>query len=276
MTRLALGLAFLALPLATAVEPFVVLLDWREGHSLVGTTVLVMSPAAERFPFDVDACHRNLLLDLLYDPQELEADVPGVGEFATRYEFLVEIWHADERVSQQRVRTSNYGVPLGVTAAAGEHELRLSLANGANVDWALRVRGRSIQEELACYPRVVVNEVEANPAGIDRGNEWVELYNADPIEEVDLSAWVLRSTHGVTNEWKLPGGTLLAPGARLQVVFAGGQFLDNEAESVELVDFSGLLRDKTPMASDSTNDGRTWQRTSDGGSDWLFAAGTPP
>ena len=269
-------MALLALPAAAASDGYAVLLDWQEGHTLVGTTVLLTSPLAPRFPFEVDACHRHILVDLLYEPAEANVTAEGFGEAELSYEFLVELWRADALVSTQRVRTSGYGYPMGLTSAPGAHELRVSLANGADVSWDLRVRGRAVVGELACLPRVVVNEVEADPAGPDAGKEWVELYNADPEETADLSLWTLRSTHGVTQSLTLPSGTTLAPGARLVIVFSAGQFLDNEDESVELLDAFGQLRDATPVASDQQNDARTWQRSPDGGQTWVFENGTPP
>lgn len=271
--RAALLLLLAALPLSAAGEAYVVLVDWEEGRSLAGTSVLAMSPVAHRFAFDVDACHRHLLLDLLYGPQEIAADVDGVGSVGLAYEFLVETWANATRVSQLRVRDPGYGYPLGTTDAAGAHEVRLSLANGADVEWQLRVRGRAVVGDLACEPLVVVTEVEANPPGADAGAEWVELHNADPATSVDLSLWTLRSTHGETRELTLPDGTLLAPGARLQVVFPS-QFLDNADESLTLADAFGRARDATPVASDQEDDARTWQR--DGEEAWTFADATPP
>lgn len=273
--RAALLLLVVGLPLVAAAEPYVVLVDWQERHSVAGTTVLAMSPLAERFAFDADACHRQLLLDLLYAPEDAGADVEGVGSFALGYEFLVETWRADERLTQARVRQPGYGHPLGTLDAPGAHEVRVSLANGADVSWQLRLRARETVGDLACEPRVVVNEVEADPPGADAGAEWVELYNADAAEAVDLSLWTLRSTHGVANELTLPDGTLLAPGARLQVVFPA-QFLDNEGESVVLVDAFHRVRDTTPVASDQHDDLRSWQRAVDGGDAWAFQPATPP
>lgn len=273
--RAALLLVVLALPLVAGGDAYVVLLDWQEGRALAGTTVLAMSPVADRFAFDVDACHRQLLLDLLYGPAEVGADVEGVGSVALAYEFLVETWRGDERLSQVRVREPGYGYALGVADASGAHEVRVSLANGADVEWQLRVRGHAVADELACEARVVVNEVEANPAGADAGAEWVELHNADALETVDLSLWTLRSTHGDTRALTLPDGLLLAPGARVRIDFPT-QFLDNAEESVVLVDAFGRTRDVTPTASDLEDDQRTWQREVDGGETWVFANATPP
>jgi len=43
-----------------------------------------------------------------------------------------------------------------------------------------------ISSELASA--IVINEVEQNPAGEDRNNEWVELYSA---EEINLDGYFL-------------------------------------------------------------------------------------
>jgi hypothetical protein len=273
--RVALLALLLVSPLALAAEEYVVLLDWQSGRSVAGASVLVMSPAAASFPFEVDACHRRLLLDLLYDPAQLEMEAEGVGSFELAYEFLVEAWAGEARLAQQRVRYSGYDHALGLADAAGTHELRISLANGVDVAWEARVRGRAVHEGLDCLPRVVVNEVEANPPGVDAGAEWIELFNADPSETVDLSLWRILSTHGETADLVIPEGVLIAPGARLLIAF-DAQFLDNEDESVLLLDAFGVQRDATPVASDLANDDRTWQRVPDGADAWSFGPATPP
>lgn len=270
-----LVLALLVLPPASAVDPYVVLLDWQEGHSLVGTTPLLVTPLAQRFPFNVTDCHRALLLDLLYDPEELSAGAQGVGEVALLYDFLVETWRGDERVSSVRVRAPGYSVGLGTTQEGGGHELRLSLANGADVHWQARVRGRSIPDEPACWPQLRINEVEANPAGIDAGNEWIEIFNAD-TQAYDLSGWLVVATHGTPVTITLPSGLVVEPGARALVAFKDGQTLDNENETVELWDGIGRRIDATPALTDGHNDGRTWQRSPDGSATWQFAPATPP
>ena len=275
MRRLYLLVALLALPAASAGEAYVVLLDWREGHSLAGTTTLAISPLADRFGFDATPCHRALLLDLLYTPEELLAGVDGVGEVALSYEFLTEVWRGDERVSSVRVREPRYGIPLGTTDAAGPHELRLSLANGADVEWDVRVRGRELPDEPACWPQIRINEIEANPPGVDAGNEWLELYNAD-AEAHELGGWVIVATHNATVSVTLPAGLRLDPGARALVAFKDGQTLDNYEEVVELRDGLGRLIDVTPALTDGENDARTWQRSPDGADAWVFATATPP
>lgn len=149
-----LVLAALALPaLASASpEPYVILVDWEEGHTLAPTTPFVALPLAASFPFDATACHPHLLLDLLYEPDELALDVDGVGEAALAYEFRAEVWHEGELVLEKRVRDSGYGTYLGTLETTGPHELRLALGWGADVAWELRLRARLATEDPACNP----------------------------------------------------------------------------------------------------------------------------
>ncbi|MEM3697678.1 MAG: lamin tail domain-containing protein, partial [Candidatus Bathyarchaeia archaeon] len=59
--------------------------------------------------------------------------------------------------------------------------------------------------------KIVINEVELNPAGVDEGKEWVELYN--PTQNaVDLSYWTLSTTAGDTVTITIPPGTILNSG----------------------------------------------------------------
>ncbi|MES2569266.1 MAG: CotH kinase family protein, partial [Verrucomicrobiota bacterium] len=62
---------------------------------------------------------------------------------------------------------------------------------------------------------VVINEIMFHPAGLPENPalEWVELYNADPADPVDLSGWKL--SRGI--DFLFPAGTTLAPGGYLVV-----------------------------------------------------------
>ena len=97
-------------------------------------------------------------------------------------------------------------------------------------------------------------QVESNPAGTDAGNEWIVLFNTHNTL-VDLSSWIIRSTHGSTNTYTL-SGTIAACSER-QITFPG-QFLDNEDETVMLIDSFGNVVDLTPPITDRDNDSTTW------------------
>lgn len=124
---------------------------------------------------------------------------------------------------------------------------------------------------------VVVNEFESNPKGDDAGKEWVELYN--PLEEPRcLDGWRLETVHGGQKEMAI-SGTIPANGLMVftfpEVSIDNGIPDDpfNDGDAVVLINAEGGTVDMTPMRRDSANDERTWQRTWDGGPNWVFAVG---
>lgn len=124
---------------------------------------------------------------------------------------------------------------------------------------------------------VVINEYELNPAGEDRGKEWVELYN--PTDEaVDLAGWSLQTSHGLRSLSSL-GSSVMMPKGRLVYYFTD-QALDNTGsgfpfeESIVLLDNNGRHVDSTPFSTDCWNDKRTWQRAHDGTDRWEFKDAT--
>jgi gas vesicle protein len=124
---------------------------------------------------------------------------------------------------------------------------------------------------------VVINEVEANPAGADEGNEWVELYNPSGYA-VDIGGWMLSTTHDTTVTLTIPDGTIIDPGQYLTFGYQD-QWIDNEEERVLLIDPSFDEVDATPYQYDTYNDDRSWQRYPDGYdsdsmSDWVYKAST--
>lgn len=253
-------------------EPFVIVLDWEGGHFGVGAPVVGGSGVNEaEWPVWVDACHRRLFVDLLYEPDNATAAL-GNTSVKVPFEFAVEL-AAPEWSLTARVRNSGHGHFLGEAPEAADALLTLRLERGFGVDWSVRLRGWEARDEPACITRVLLNEVEANPAGTDAGNEWVELHNPGTFD-VDLGGWMLESTHGVIERWVLPAGTVVARGGHVQVVLPG-QFLDNEDEAVRLLQPGGVVADETPPRSDTANDERSWQRVPDGSDAWVFAVATP-
>lgn len=264
LRRLALVL-LLALPAhAWATEPMVVALDWRAGTFLAGGPAAVEGVTSATFDVTLDACHRDLKLDLLYDPHETEASVDGVGEAALLHTFRAQVLTNGTLARAATVTRPGYGVPLG-PIPAGDHQLRIALAQGAGVSWQVRLRAWEMPFEPECLPRLAVAEVEANPPGPDADAEWVEVVNLESVE-VDASGW---SVAAGAVEVFLPGGSLLAPGARL-VVALPGEALDDAGAAVELRRLS-VVRDRTPDLADGADDARAWHR----GEPWTFAPATP-
>ena len=83
---------------------------------------------------------------------------------------------------------------------------------------ALDESGRPSEDEVTVHPappmaHLVINEVMANPAGVERAQEWVELFN-DGISPLAMGGYALETSGGTT---VLPAA-VLAPGAFALVV----------------------------------------------------------
>lgn len=260
----------LALPGAGAGEAFVTVMDWQAGHFLVATRVGIDGVDAASFPVSLDACRRALLLDLLYTPEDASASAPGVGSASVLFELGAEARDANgSLLGARRILSPAYGIPLGTMPAGGDYEVRLVLVTGADVSWEARLRAREVFGDMACLPRLLVNEVEANPAGPDAGGEWVELINPGD-EPVDATGWALR--HGATSQ-PLPDGLVVPAGGR--VVLALDAPLPDAGVLLSLDAPFGYVSDETPPLDDAADDARTWQRVPDGAAAWAFAHGTP-
>ena len=113
---------------------------------------------------------------------------------------------------------------------------------------------------------VEIYAFDQNPAGSDKGNEWVTLHNPPSNESVDIGNWVLQTTHGSIVTETIPEGTMLNPGAYC-IYTPPYQWLDNEDESIILKDFEGEEVDRTPVLSDVKDDNRCWVCKD---SEWVF------
>ena len=127
---------------------------------------------------------------------------------------------------------------------------------------------------------ILINEVELNPPGDDRDNEWVEILNATK-STVNLDGYTLTASSDPKTKVFTIRNVTLSPGQR-EVIYLPGLFLNNSGssllsagESVTLKSPDGTEVDKTPAKKDSSNDSRTWQRVADAALDWTFAEGTP-
>ena len=122
---------------------------------------------------------------------------------------------------------------------------------------------------------LVINEFESNPAGADRGNEWVELYNGT-MTSIDLSGYTIVPGSDESKCITLSGS--IPPLGKKVFVF-DTQSLNNangkkKGESLTLYDDEGNEIDSTPWKTDTYNDDRTWQRSTDGSKSWQFSKGT--
>ena len=121
---------------------------------------------------------------------------------------------------------------------------------------------------LSASSDVIIYSFDQNPAGRDKGNEWVTLYNPSN-ESVDIGNWTLETADGERET--IPEGTTLYPSA-YYIYSPPYQWLDNSEEAITLRDTKGgevdkTIVDKTITVSDSENDNRYWMRNN---SEWIF------
>ncbi|MDR2845990.1 MAG: lamin tail domain-containing protein [Candidatus Methanoplasma sp.] len=140
--------------------------------------------------------------------------------------------------------------------------------------------GINLKYNIPFETGILINEFELNPAGEDKGAEWVEIYNATYSTE-DLDGYTIHAGSNPTTKVYRISGLTLAPGQR-ELIYLPGSFLNNSGssllssgETVILKSPTGEVVDKTPAKKDSTNNEFTWQRAADAASDWVFASGTP-
>ena len=96
---------------------------------------------------------------------------------------------------------------------------------------------------------VEIYAFDQNPAGSDKGNEWVALYNPSN-ESVDIGNWVLETADGEREP--IPEGTTFYPFA-YYVYTPPYQWLDNSDDAITLSDSKGEEVDKISHYFNSTN-----------------------
>jgi len=124
--------------------------------------------------------------------------------------------------------------------------------------------------------KILINEVETNPAGSDT-SEFVELYNPTPIA-IDVSGWSI-SPSATWKTLEIPEGTIIEANSFAAFTHVNFWFKDF-GETITLRDTTGNLIDETPLIEDLENNNFSWQRTTDGfdtdsTSDWELARMTP-
>lgn len=104
-----------------------------------------------------------------------------------------------------------------------------------------------------------INEVEANPSGQDKGNEWIELYSEN---EVNVEGYYLQADDKTFNL----SGTF----SGYFIIQFTGLWIDNSNETVFLKNLEGIV-DDTGVFADSGNDEKTWSFCE---SEWILITGT--
>ena len=93
---------------------------------------------------------------------------------------------------------------------------------------------------LSASPDIEIYAFDQNPAGSDKGNEWVTLHNPSN-ESVDIGNWTLETADGERET--IPEGTTLSPFA-YYLYTPPYQWLDNSDEAITLRDAKGEEVDK--------------------------------
>lgn len=108
---------------------------------------------------------------------------------------------------------------------------------------------------------LALSEIELNPTGEDRGNEWVELYSA---ESVNLEEYTLVNGRGIAFNLS---GTLQG----YAIFHVPGNWLVNTNASVLLRHEETILQHVESL-EDTANNANTWSAC---GSEWTFGPGSP-
>ena len=121
---------------------------------------------------------------------------------------------------------------------------------------------------------IVINEVEINPTN---GAEFVELYNISS-QPIDISGWSLTPS-ATWKQYTIVPNTIIEPQSFLAFSHHSSWFKDF-GDTVSLTNTSGELIDETPLLVDLDDDGKTWQRSTDGldndsATDWELKRMTP-
>ncbi|MBO4798981.1 MAG: lamin tail domain-containing protein, partial [Candidatus Methanomethylophilaceae archaeon] len=138
--------------------------------------------------------------------------------------------------------------------------------------------GFSLKYNAPVKKGLLINEIETNPAGEDRGSEWIELFN-NSDSAVELEGYTLTAS----SDWRkkvMPLSGSISPGELVLVepdfvmVNSSGKYT-RSGEAVTLKDPDGNAVDKTPTVRDDKDSGFTWHREFDGSTKWVLSEGTP-
>ncbi|MBW3581529.1 MAG: lamin tail domain-containing protein [Euryarchaeota archaeon] len=274
LVGVALLVLVVVLPGGWGADAGLVHLDWESGTSVVGLHGIGHGAVNEiRFPFDVGPCHRDLRLDLLYEPAS--SGKPDGSDPRIPYVFHAAFYHADGTFfSERSLSESRYGYRMGIVPAAGTYEVMVRLDVGVMVDWDVRVRGWQVQGDASCD--VYLNEVEVNAGEV--GLEWIELYNGGDAP-FDVGGWTVWGETWATlpdaSAYVVPNNTTVPAGGHLRIDLLHVLDFSDTNETVVFADPHGRTLDRSVELTDTRGDSGSWSRTTDGAGSWTYGAATP-
>jgi hypothetical protein len=89
----------------------------------------------------------------------------------------------------------------------------------AGVGGSFDTNNNGVLDSFENKPNIVITEIMYDPAGVDDGREYVEVYNAGATA-VNISGWKLKDLEGDPSSGAVPSGTILQPG-EVAVLMAG-------------------------------------------------------
>ncbi len=114
---------------------------------------------------------------------------------------------------------------------------------------ALALAGAANAAAPGSTDRIVINELQPNPHGTDRGHEWVEIYNPAPVAQ-PLDGWFLQDHRGrihALDERVAPalGYLVIVLDGTLQLVNSGGdlQLVNGDGAIVDRIRYGDVAAD---------------------------------
>jgi hypothetical protein len=106
--------------------------------------------------------------------------------------------------------------------------------------------------------QVVLSEIMFNPAGNERYDEFVELYNLSPLDTIDLTGWLLSDSVGYNRITALSGGTAQLAPQHYALILVPGYFTNSTLYEGRIPAEALLLTiDKSQFGSYGLNNSRS-------------------
>jgi len=113
---------------------------------------------------------------------------------------------------------------------------------------------------------LIINEIEINPTLGSAEKEWVEIYNEG--EEINVSGWTINDS--LKKRFTFGNETFI-PGNGYYIVEFKTATLNNDGDSLTLINSLGEIIDSTEILKEEKNSSKTWQLCN---GEWEFIEAT--